>query len=1070
MAYCSRVKRENMRAGMVKEIETAPTLQDGSGPQDPESIRSLRLEGWNRYELLVPIGAGGGGQVYKARDPRLGRLCALKFLRAEDLDLTARLLREAQAQARVEHEHVCKVYEVGEANGRHFIAMQFIDGETLGRLAESLGREERVRLVVQVADAVHAAHRLGLIHRDIKPSNIMVERGADGSWRPFVMDFGLARETAAPGVTQTGAVMGTPQYMAPEQARGGKDIDRRADVYALGATLYEVLGGRPPFDGNTLVDVLMKVVYDEPEPLRKWAPQVPADLETIVMKCLEKDPARRYDTARALADDLRRYLDGEPVTARRASAGYRLSKKLRKHRALVTVAAAALVAAGSLGLVSYRERRDASERAQLAQRLGLEVAQMESGLRYAHLAPLHDTRSERERMRTRMKDLDARMAKLGAIAEGPAHYALGRGHLALREWDAARADLEAAFAAGQRTPEVRYGLGQALGALYQAALAETERIADKSARDERRREVEHTLRDPALDHLRAARSAETESPEYAEGVIALYEGHYDDALAKAREALAKNPLLYEAERLAGDAHQSLGHDQQRRGQWEAARQAYEAALAAYEEAAQVGRSDPSIYEGACATWVQVLVVASTRHEEVDEILRRTLASCEQALTADPASELAIEREAYAYARRGEDLLGENKDPRATLQQAIAKGEQLTRVRPGGAGGPICEGNALELLAEWQDAHGEDPMPTLERSIARYRRAIEIIPTHGRAWDDLGMALWRKASVLNARGGDAGPVYDEAAAAERKALEHGEAQNGLVHNNLANALSDRAFWALDHGEDPTARNEQAMAEYRRAIEINPNWASAFSNLATCYELAAAQAKTSGRDPAADWERALENDRKATELSPKMAMPWANGSDVIMKQAAWLLDRGGDAAARLGDANGWLAKARGLRPGDFGDDLREAHLATLEARQKIERGGAPEPAFARAEAALARVAKTNGKAEELPLATAELLRWRAEWARKRGHSPADEIRRGLAQAAEAEKRHPKSADASFVRGELLLLEARYASSSPDKAIAAFEEAKHRSPAMTRDADEKIKEARSTGTGSTPTTQQP
>src|SRR6516162_8092309 len=245
---------------LTKEIETAPTLQDGSGPLEPESVRSLRLEGWDRYEVLVPLGAGGGGQVYKARDPRLGRLCALKFLRVDDLDLCKRLLREAQAQARVEHEYVCKVYEVGEAKGRPFIAMQFIDGQTLGRAATSMSREERVRLCAQVADAVHAAHRLGLIHRDIKPSNVMVERGVDGGWRPYVMDFGLARETAAPGVTQTGAVMGTPQYMAPEQARGGKEIDRRADVYGLGATLYEVLGGRPPFDGNTLVDVLMKVV------------------------------------------------------------------------------------------------------------------------------------------------------------------------------------------------------------------------------------------------------------------------------------------------------------------------------------------------------------------------------------------------------------------------------------------------------------------------------------------------------------------------------------------------------------------------------------------------------------------------------------------------------------------------------------------------------------------------------------------------------------------------------------------------------------------------------------------
>jgi serine/threonine-protein kinase len=833
--------------------------------------------------------------------------------------------------------------------------------------------------------------------------------------------------------------MGTPQYMSPEQARGGKEVDRRADVYGLGATLYEVLGGRPPFDGNTLVDVLMKVVYEEPEPLRRLAPAVPVDLETIVMKCLEKDPARRYDTARGLAEDLRRFLDGEPVTARRAGAAYKLAKKMRKHRALVAVAGAALVAAGGLGTVSYQQRRDAAERARLAQQLGQEVAQMESGLRYAHLAPLHDTRLERERMRARMKDLELRMAKLGPIAEGAARYALGRGHLALREWDAARRDLEAAFAAGQRAPEVRYALGQTLGALYQAALAEAER--DASTRDTKRKELERTLRDPALDHLRAAKAAEMESPEYAEGLIALYERRWENALAKAQEALAKNPLLYEAERLAGDVHQAEGREKQRRGDWDGASWAYGEAQSAYDRAAQIGRSDPSIYEGSCVTWVQDLQVVPNVRGDLHRTASAAQVACDRALTADPESATAHDRKAVTYLRVAEYLLSMNLDPREQLRLAIATAEQLTRVQPESYLGYLEGGNGWELLSEWQDAHGEDPLPAMDKAIALLRKAVEIAPWHSRTWDDLGMAVWKKAGLVNARGGDATPDYDEAVRDEREAVKR-DPTSPMVHNNLANALSDRAFWAQDHGQDTTAWNDEAIAEYRRSIEINPNWASAYSNMGTSLDLRGLAAQAAGRDPRADWDQAFAAYKRSTEIQPKFANAWANGADVLTKKGAWEIEHAHDAAVEIGLANEWLAQAQKLRPGNAGDFLREAELGILEARQ-----GAREKGLARAETAIARAKKENANSEDAPLATAEVERWRAEWAKVAGKRA--DVRRGLAAVAEAEKRRPGLGEAALLRGLLLS-----ATGEKAQAIAALEEARRRKPALAHEVAEAIK----------------
>lgn len=248
---------------------------------------------WDKYEFLSILGRGGMGAVYKARDRRLNRLVALKFILGDDPALVQRFLQEAHAQARLDHPNLCRVYEVGQVEGKPYIAMQFISGQPLDRACTEMSLHQKVELIRDAALALHEAHRAGIIHRDIKPANIMVERNADGSYRPIVMDFGLARESGEnKGLTQTGMVMGTPGYMPPEQARGNtRSMDRRADVYSLGATLYELLTRQPPFDGDEIVDVLLAVLNDDPRPPRALAPDVPLDLDTIVLKCPEYPPA-----------------------------------------------------------------------------------------------------------------------------------------------------------------------------------------------------------------------------------------------------------------------------------------------------------------------------------------------------------------------------------------------------------------------------------------------------------------------------------------------------------------------------------------------------------------------------------------------------------------------------------------------------------------------------------------------------------------------------------------------------------------------------------------------------------
>jgi tRNA A-37 threonylcarbamoyl transferase component Bud32 len=316
------------------------------------------------YEILGELGRGGMGVVYKARHVKLGRLVALKMIlsgaHAGEGDL-ARFRMEAEAIARLQHPNIVQIYEIGEQDGRPFLALEFCGG---GSLEKKLGGgplppKEAARLAETLAQAMHAAHEAGVVHRDLKPANVLLTK--DGTLK--ITDFGLAKKLDEAGQTASGAIMGTPSYMAPEQA-GGKSaqIGPHTDVYALGTILYERLTGRPPFRAATQLDTILQVVSDEPVPPGQLQPKTPRDLETICLKCLQKEPRKRYASAAALADDLRRFQNGEPVRARpvgRLQRGWRWCRRNPVGAGLVAALLLGTAVATGLAVWALGERNRA---------------------------------------------------------------------------------------------------------------------------------------------------------------------------------------------------------------------------------------------------------------------------------------------------------------------------------------------------------------------------------------------------------------------------------------------------------------------------------------------------------------------------------------------------------------------------------------------------------------------------------------------------------------------------------------------------------------------------------------
>jgi serine/threonine-protein kinase len=825
------------------------TLPAGSAQVPPGAMLG-------EYELQDEIARGGMGVVYRARDTRLQRIVALKMLKAgtlADAGQVRRFRAEAEAVACLDHPHIVPIYEVGEYEGQPYYAMKLITGGSLAQRVQELKREPRTaaQILAPVADAVQHAHLHGILHRDLKPSNILLASRREPQEEvipgigtassedcqipladvvPLVADFGLAKRLdAEPGVTLSGTIVGTPGYAAPEQAGGQSGATTAADIFGLGAILYECLTGKPPFRAETLLDTLRLAQESEPARPRSLNPRVDVDLETVCLKCLEKDPARRYASAREVAEDLRRYLAGVPVTARPVSGMARAWRFCRRNRLLTALVLVLLV---GLTTTSWQWWRAEHHRAEAERHLI--DAQGKGALAEERLGEIK-----------RQQDLAEESFR-------DAHEAVANLYRQLSE-----------------RPELRST--PALETLRKTLLNETLAYYQRFLK---RRAGDPMLKAEMADiHMRVGDALrETDAP-----ATAL--DPYRKALALRRELAQAAPREAARQEAVAEALFKLALVHKGLSQLQEAQKALEEALAIRRPLAEADRSARSPQLALVRTYNNLALVqqARGRYTEARASHTKALAIVEPAARAYPDDMQVLHLLPHVWGNVGvvEELMDHVAEARTAHEKAVAYQEDFNkRVKVPSPEMLADLASQYRYLAGWHRRHGklEDAVPPLEKALSLLKEAAPARPHLTRFTDDLAVTyqLLGEAERMLGRKTEALAHLDQARRLQEKVAALYPA-GSLSHHRLAFIWYQLGLAAGTNGQRELATHayEQARVVREAILAVHPNSADDHYQLAsTLHNLALEYGRAGKSDDALQTlNQAIRHQELALEQVPK-----------------------------------------------------------------------------------------------------------------------------------------------------------------------------------------------------------
>lgn len=831
----------------------------------------MKLEGRTIGQIRIDelVGEGGMGAVYRGYDLRLERPVAVKTLHDRYLDDPvgrARFLREAQILSRLDHPGICKVYGIVRHEDADLLVLEWLEGASLGAVIRDAEPARLLDLAIDMADALAAAHRQQIVHRDLKPDNVIVT--TDGLVK--VLDFGIARsaepdmrpsidpmdeesfffdeseldstwtdggprlhkpkdeaESRLPALTKAGNTMGTIAYMSPEQV-GGLPLGVASDSYSFGILLQEMFTGRRAYDPADPLHLMSLVVVGKTRPLGDLGPE----LKELIRALQALDEADR-PSMKETTETLR---------------AIREAPELRRRKTLHRAALATIAASLLLGLSAVIHGRiEAVRSAAEARELTGIAADAEWLMRAEHLAPPHDLRPARERVRRLMHDLEARSHGLDEGGRATGHLALGRAALALGEVDEAVEHLRQAWDGGLRDSSVAASYGLALAEQVRRRLVEADRQRSDAERT-RLRQAASESRDLATQLLSVASRGEIEpsTAQLARAQLSFLGEDWSEALDTARQASETHAWFYEADLLAARTYRQRFLVRVHSGEHESAASDLRRALVSLDEAIAVGRSDPDVLLERCALTYDAYAVtnlaASANFGVGYEV---GIQACRQALALD----------------------AEN-----------ARGHLLTAL----------------LLARAAEFEEGERLEKLQESTESAQRAVELDPTNAEAWRAVAMGHMVRGDDLAMRGGDPEAALAAVIEASREGLKHAPRDVQLL-NLVGNAEGARAEHFLAQGEDPMPGVERAVEAYLRAIEVgaeSPGMVLSYprTNLALQQELGVRWEAWSGIDPRPRAEDGLRQAHLALEGNEKNSYAWTAITEIASHVAGWCLDRG------------------------------------------------------------------------------------------------------------------------------------------------------------------------------------
>jgi len=933
-----------------------------------------------RFGTAVPIAAGATGRVVRVFDAERGEEIALKLLHRDDPDWVQRMLREAEVQMRLDHPHVCRVHGTGRMGEQPWIAMQLVDGPPLDEAAAGLPDRDKAALLAQVADAVHHAHQHGVVHRDLKPSNILVER-RDGRLHAVVVDFGLVRVVDAPELTRTGQLLGTPGYMAPEQATAAATVDGRADVFSLGVIAFELLAGRRPFEGESAAEVLLQTLRREPPSLRQLCPRLDPALVRIVRQCLETDPDWRYADAAALRDDLVAFSEGRQVQAARDTRWRRFRRFARRHPwraglgATAALLALALLAASAFSVLYARQQSSA------AQRYMEFAAGIEHTIRLESMKPAHDTAPVRAELRARVAAFAAELPRRGPAALRTGRLALGRALLALGDADAAQAHLVAAVAAGEDSQPLHAALGRVLMMQYFDALQHTSAIGDAALRQAAVEDLDRRHRTLAREHLHAA----SRDPGPQGRQMAALLTYLDGDAAAAEAALLDtagdlawpvDALLLAGELAATDALRvSLGGDPV------AALDRWRDALARFREAGDIARS----HAGAAMLECRIggaLATALRHGAAVEEQEWRTaIAACDRAIALDSSNAEAHAGKALAHADLGLLLRSRGQWTDTDLGPALQAARRAGELEPGDPGAARALGALLTQQSLWQAEQGDaGASQTAQEAIRLLEEAQERDPASLLGTMMLANAYLAAARAAVLGSGDGEHWLARADALLDAAAGRGEAPLALELHTVENRTW-RGYEAYLAGRDAGETLRLAVARAERLAARAPRHPRVHSVLGmAAWTLADFQYHT-GSDAGQAAGTAVAAYRHALARDGAAFSDLFNGIGALQLHARQQVDRGQAIGAELALLGDWLGRLA-RRAGDNDIRIQQAGLHQLHALEAVRAGSDPRPHFAAARALAMPLLAGSIDAREAAVLSADLAAEEHGWRERRG----------------------------------------------------------------------------------------